>query len=140
VRQKLTTFAQVLGIGLLITNSSLGIAAPDAVPKLNTRPSCESSARAALFPDRSVESCLRQEQEAHRSLLRHWPQYNKADRTHCVSKVTKGGPPSYVELLSCFETMAHARAIRRGHPEHSLKNANPSAGRRPVRISSSSRV
>jgi hypothetical protein len=34
VRQKLTTFAQVLGIGLLITDSSLGIAAPDAVPKL----------------------------------------------------------------------------------------------------------
>jgi hypothetical protein len=47
VRQKLTMFAQVqvLGIGLLLSDSGLGIAAPDAVPKLNTRPSCESPAR-----------------------------------------------------------------------------------------------
>jgi hypothetical protein len=60
VRQKLTMFAQVLGIGLLLSDSGLGIAAPDAVPKLNTRPTCESPTRAALFPDKSVEACLGQ--------------------------------------------------------------------------------
>ena len=134
VRQKLTMFAQVLGIGLLLSDSGLGIAAPDAVPKLNTRPTCESPTRAALFPDKSVEACLKQENEAHRSLLRHWPHYNRADKTHCVGKVNKGGPPSYVKLLSCFEIMAHAREIRGRHLEHGWKKASPSPGARQQNI------
>jgi hypothetical protein len=118
---------QVIGIALLLSDSSLGIAAPDAVPKFNTRASCESSARAALFPDKSVEACLKQENEAHGSLLRHWPHYNRADKSHCVGKVNRGGPPSYIELLS-FETMTHAREIRGRHLEHGLKKASPSRG------------
>ena len=100
-------------IGFVSTQSRFGIAATDAVPKLNTRPSCESPARLALRHDHdlAIEACRRSEHAAYEDLKKHWAQYPKTDKTTCVGKVTQGGPPSYIELHSCFDTMRHARSI-----------------------------
>jgi hypothetical protein len=63
----------------------------------------------------SVDACKRSENEAHQELLTSWSRYPATDRKHCQAKVSSGGPPSYIELHSCLETMRHARDIRAGH-------------------------
>jgi hypothetical protein len=93
-------------------------AASDAVPKFNTAVSCESPGRKSMHignTDRSVEACKKSENEAHHDLLKTWSKFPATDRKNCHSKVSGGGPPSYIELHSCLETMRHARDIREGH-------------------------
>jgi len=100
-------------VGISLLASSLAAAARDPVPRLDVTPSCESSARRLVFIDSSKEACIKHEMESHKVLVRHWSHYNKTDKTDCLTKITKGGPPSYTELLSCVETMQHARAVRK---------------------------
>ena len=106
--------AAVVCAGFLFIGSSTGNAAVDTVPKLNTRPSCESPARRLVAIHHSIEACIRSENEAHSLLLKRWLQYSKAVRSHCVDTVRQGGPPSYVELHTCLVSMEHARDIRKG--------------------------
>jgi hypothetical protein len=100
--------------GFLFNGIDPGIAAVDAVPKLDIRPSCESPARHLVAIDRSIGACIRSEREAHSLLTKSWREYSKADKRHCVGVVTQGGAPSYVELHTCLRTMEHAREIRHG--------------------------
>jgi hypothetical protein len=113
VRPQIKIALHVAWAVTLLIESSLDVAARDAVPKLNIRTSCESAARRLVFVDSSKEACIKHEMQAHEVLVRHWSQYAKVDKTSCVSKVTQGGPPSYSELVSCLDTMQHARAIRK---------------------------
>jgi hypothetical protein len=106
---------------ILFAGSSAGIAAADVVPKLDTRPTCESAGRKAMTHKGSIEVCLNSEKEAHGALVRHWSQYPKSDKSDCVGKVSKGGPPSYIELHSCLETLNHAREIRKVHGHSNLR-------------------
>jgi len=113
---QLRKYAKIMCVGALLTGSSPSIAAPDVVPKLNTRPSCESPALLRLTHGRhSTEACMASEKEAHEFLVKHWVQYSKIDKTNCIGNVTQGGPPSYIELHSCLDTMRHARIIRERH-------------------------
>ena len=98
---------------------TVSTAAPNAVPKLDTRPSCESPGRKAIAHTGSIQACMRSENEAHEELIKQWSQYAKTDRANCIGKVTKGGPPSYIELHSCLVTMKHVREIRKAHPHPS---------------------
>jgi hypothetical protein len=95
-----------------------GLAASDSVPKYNAAVSCESPGRKSMHignSNRSVEACKKSEHEAHQELLKTWSKYSATDRKNCHSKVNSGGPPSYIELHSCLETMRHAHEIREGH-------------------------
>jgi len=102
-------------VGALLTTDNA--AAADVVPKFNVRPSCNSPARRLVVVGHAKvpEACLKHEKEAHEVLIKHWSRYALSDKTNCVGKVSYGGPPSYIELLSCFETMEHARKIREAH-------------------------
>jgi len=104
---------------VLLTASSPSIAAQDAVPKLNVRPTCGSSAvrTVGVAHAKATEACLKTEREAQENLTKHWSRYTKIDKTSCVGKVSHGGPPSYVELLSCFDIREHAREIRQAKSE-----------------------
>jgi hypothetical protein len=106
---------------ILFAGSGPGIAAADVVPNLDTRPTCESPGRKAMAHRGSIQVCLKAENEAHAVLVRHWSQYPKSDKSNCVGKVTKGGPPSYIELHSCLETFNHAREIRKAHAHSNLR-------------------
>ena len=110
--QQIKIALRIVSFSILLIGSIFDVAAKDAVPKLNIRPSCESAARRLLFVNSSIDACIKQEMEAHKVLIRHWPQFAKVDKTNCADKVTQGGPPSYIELLSCLETAQHARAVR----------------------------
>jgi hypothetical protein len=50
------------------------------------------------------------------TLKQNWSKYAASDKNEWVGMVTTGGPPSYVELLSCVEILRDARNIRNADP------------------------
>jgi len=125
--RKLMIIVGIMSVGILLTESSISHAASNAVPKLDTKLSCESHGRKAIThgnSNLSIAACKRSEDHAHQVLVQHWSQYANSDKTNCHGMVTQGGPPSYVELHSCLESRKHAREIREAHDRHDQRNAS----------------
>jgi len=125
--RKLMIIVGIMSVGILLTESSISHAASNAVPKLDTRLSCESHGRKAITHGSShlsIAACKRSEDHAHEALVKHWAQYANNDKKNCHGMVTQGGPPSYVELHSCLESRKHAREIREAHDRHDQRNAS----------------
>jgi hypothetical protein len=81
-------------------------------PKLEVGTSCAAAGLGAAVLGRDKKACLGDETTAQDSLKQNWSKYSAPDKTDCVGMVTTGGPPSYVELLSCVEILRDARNIR----------------------------
>ena len=94
----------------LLTSS---IAAPDGPPKLNVGPSCQAAARNSISAGRDKDACMADERVSEDQVTKNWSQYAPDDKTQCVGMNRKGGPSSYVELLSCLEIMRDAKIIRK---------------------------
>jgi hypothetical protein len=107
-QRHLPLFIAALLLGLV----PVVVAAATDPPKFEVGQSCEAAAREALVVGRNKESCMADERTAQNEIAKNWPQYAARDRAQCVGMVSKGGPPSYVELLSCFEVMRDARTTR----------------------------
>jgi hypothetical protein len=88
----------------------------NAPPKLKVETSCEAAGRGAVMLGRNKEACLADETAAQDTLKQNWSKYSAVDKTQCVGMTNNGGPPSYVELLSCLEIMRDARNIRNADP------------------------
>jgi len=82
----------------------------DRPPVLNTEPSCAAAAISGV-DGRSKQSCLDDETTAKNSLTDHWRTYSTAQQSRCTDLVSMGGPPSYVELLTCLEMAEQAKKI-----------------------------
>jgi guanyl-specific ribonuclease Sa len=95
----------------LIVASQLSMTVADAVPKFDGDNACRGVDAAAVAPGRTVESCKNDENVAHDTLNQSWTQFLPDDRQRCVSLTTTGGPPSYVELLTCMEMARDARKL-----------------------------
>jgi hypothetical protein len=119
-------------IAITIALIGAGIAAPAAiaqqVPKLDVGPSCEAAARGAIILGRDKQACLGDENAAKDTLEKSWSKYNSADKTQCVGLARQGGPPSYVELLSCLEVMRDSKTIRSNGPLLSAPREASAAG------------
>src|SRR5947209_3392618 len=100
--------ANKVGIAALMLGFSTAIALADSPPKLDVGPTCNAAAPAAITVGRTKESCLADEHAAESTLAENWSKYNVADKTQCTWTVKLGGPPSYVELLSCIEVLRDA--------------------------------
>jgi hypothetical protein len=83
-------------------------------PTLEVGPSCEAAAQGSVILGRDKKACLGDETTAQDTLKQNWSKYAASDKNDCVGMVTTGGPPSYVELLSCVEILRDARNIRNG--------------------------
>jgi hypothetical protein len=112
--------------GLLVVR-----AGADDAPILNMGPSCDAAPGAAISIGRNKQACLYEEGKAQDLLAKNWSQYRPADKTQCVGMVSKGGPPSYVELLSCIEIMRDAAAIHKAEPEDDTDTTGSIGRRRP---------
>jgi hypothetical protein len=83
-------------------------------PALDVRLSCTAADRvsiAAPGTDKAhndMQSCLEDERVAKDALVKTWASFSPAARTLCVGMNHTGGPPSYVELLTCLEVMRDA--------------------------------
>ena len=96
--------------------SQVGFAVADGPPKLNVGPSCDAAARGAVSLGRNAEACMRDERDAQDQLTNNWSQYSRAHKTQCVGMTNRGGPPSYVELISCLDIMKDAAPIHKADP------------------------
>jgi len=106
------TLMRFVGIAFLTIFWGCNLSMADNVPKLNVEPTCEAAARRAVVAGRDKGACLNDEQGAREELAKNWGQYRATDKQMCVSLVSKGGPPSYVEMLSCIQVMRDARSAR----------------------------
>jgi hypothetical protein len=87
-------------------------AAQDRVPDYNVKPECQFTQSVIPSPE-SEKQCLREEQAARVKLEQNWASYPSGDRAECVGESSTGGSPSYVDLLTCLEMTADARALQR---------------------------
>jgi hypothetical protein len=82
------------------------LAVADGPPKFNAEPSC----KAAVAIDQSIDlavsqdyqSCMDDEESAHRELFQSWSKYSTQQRARCIGQTEIGGFPSYVEVLECL--------------------------------------
>jgi hypothetical protein len=110
----------------LALGTNLVMVAAD-VPKLNVEPSCKTAGVEGMALGRTTESCLNDEKGAREQLVKDWSTFSGADKSHCLSMVSTGGSPSYVELLSCLEMSRDAKKIAQG------QNPNPGQPQTPSR-------
>jgi hypothetical protein len=101
-------------IGAAMAAALLGIAAAGGPPELDVRPSCRAADRVSVAvagADKAhsdMKACLDDERTAKAALLKLWASFGPVARTQCVGMNRTGGPPSYVELLTCLEVMRDA--------------------------------
>ena len=122
-----------LNLPLFIAAALLGsalevLAAAADPPKFDVSQSCEGAARYAAVVGRNKETCMADERTAQNQVANNWPQYSARDRAQCVGTVSKGGPPSYVELLTCLEIMRDARTTRVNELEDPFLNSEGQMG------------
>ena len=102
----------------------------DNLPTLNVEQVCTGIAQqgGVTFHDpqiaREKKDCLDSEQAVREELVKAWPSFNPADKTHCVSESTMGGESSYTELLTCLEMARDVRKMRE-NPEDPMGTRNP---------------
>src|SRR5215469_10322456 len=100
----------------LAFGTSLITVAAGGVPTLKVEPSCRAAGVEGMIVGRTVESCLNDEKAARDQLSKDWGTYSADDKNHCLSMVSTGGSPSYVELLSCLEMSRDAKKIAQERP------------------------
>jgi hypothetical protein len=89
-------------------------AVADDLPMLDVTTTCAAAAQYSISTGRDKGACLGDESTAQATLVQNWSKYNADDKNQCVGTVQTGGPPSYVELLSCIEILRDAKQIREG--------------------------
>jgi len=87
------------------------VAIADGPPNLDVSISCQTAGRGSIVVGRDMQACLNDEQTARDILTKDWNAYSERNRKICVDENRSGGPPSYVELLSCIEVMTEAAKL-----------------------------
>ncbi len=93
-----------LGLSLLAPVS-------DSVPTFDIGPSCRGGATSGASMRSDVGGCIREENAARDKLRQEWSTFPAADRARCANMTVTGGPPSYIELITCLELARDARKI-----------------------------
>ena len=97
--------------------SSYVLTVAEAVPVFDVEKTCQGTEIAAVFPGRSLETCIETE-EATRDLLKMgWGEFSATDKAECIRTVKTRGPPSYAELMTCLEMKRDVKKIRATSPE-----------------------
>jgi hypothetical protein len=94
----------------------VGPAVADSPPRLNAGPSCDAAARGAVSLGRDKDTCMSDERDAKDALTKTWSRYSRVHKAQCVGMTNRGGPPSYVELISCLDIMTDAAVIHEADP------------------------
>ena len=101
-------FAAICG-GALLFGVTLAMAA-ERPPQLNVDKSCDAAAAHGLN-GRTRDACMSEENAAQAALKDKWKDFSARQHARCTDLVHMGGPPSYVELLTCLEMAEQAKQI-----------------------------
>lgn len=75
----------------------------DAPPRFDIAASCRDVGKSGVDVGRPASACQADEEHARDALAARWAQFQPGARTACVEGASFGGPPSYVEVLTCLE-------------------------------------
>lgn len=75
----------------------------DSPPRFDIAASCRDVGKSGVNVGRPASACQHDEERARDTLAARWAEFQPAARTTCVEGATQGGPPSYVEVLTCLE-------------------------------------
>jgi hypothetical protein len=89
--------------------ASLFLTVADNVPHYDVKPTCRAAIEMMGSQGRTVDSCMRSENEARADVVKHWPQTPKDEQQRCAQTALHSGSPSYVELLICIEMHRDSR-------------------------------
>lgn len=95
----------------LALSAVLLVAAADGVPHFDPRQGCQAGADSGVDLQPNVDGCVASEMQTRSSLVEQWKNFSAADRTNCVDETSMGGPPSYIEILTCLEIARDAREM-----------------------------
>lgn len=93
----------LLGVQLVLVS--------DTVPQFDASRGCRAATTDGMV-NRSMEACRSDEDNAKKALSDSWTKYPVTDRAECQHMITMGGPPSYVELLTCLELAQQTKGFR----------------------------
>ena len=94
---------------LALAFGSTAVIAVADVPEYDVAPSCRAAV--TVMPG-SFEACMRDEQSARAQLAASWDRFAAPQRDNCVqTESNTGGPPSYVELLTCMQMTQDAKRL-----------------------------
>jgi len=97
----------LFGGGMLFAVPAL---AADHPPQLDVQSSCNAVASRGMN-GRTKEACMDEENSAQSTLRDKWAQFSPSQRSRCSGLVQTGGPPSYVELLTCMQMAQDAKSL-----------------------------
>ncbi len=97
---------------IVVTGTYLILAA-DKMPEFSMEPTCRAAATTGVRTSGANDdtACKRSEQDARGKLEQSWGQFSASERGHCVRLATRGGAPSYAELLTCLEMSKQANSL-----------------------------
>jgi hypothetical protein len=108
-RQRMGRLAMIIFPLLL---SAQLVMVSDTVPQFDVTPGCRA-ANERVLANRNLEACRNDEDTAKSALSGKWTKYTVADRTECENMVHMGGPPSYVELLTCLDLAQQTKDLKK---------------------------
>ena len=94
---------------LALALGSLPVIEVADVPAYDVAPGCRAAV--TVMPG-SFEACMKDEQTARAQLAASWDRFTTPQRDTCVqTESNTGGPPSYVELLTCLQMARDAQSL-----------------------------
>ena len=97
----------MLAAGLVLlslsSTSPAIIQVADSPPRFDIAASCRDVGKSGIDIGRPARACQGDEERARATLTARWNQFQPGARTACVESASFGGPPSYVEVLTCLE-------------------------------------
>ncbi|HWM84044.1 MAG TPA: hypothetical protein VNQ56_18445 [Pseudolabrys sp.] len=84
---------------------------PPSPPTFNVDVTCRRAAESAVAPGRTSEGCKSDEMTAREAIVKNWTDYASVDRERCARTASLGGPPSYVDLLTCLEMAKSVKSL-----------------------------
>ena len=72
-------------------------------PRFDIAASCRDVGKSGVNVGRPASACQGDEERARAQLTARWGEFTPSARTTCVESASFGGPPSYVEVLTCLE-------------------------------------
>jgi hypothetical protein len=104
----------------LALGALLLVAAADGVPHFDALKGCQAGADSGVDLQPNVGECVASETQARDALVKQWKNFPAADKISCVAETSMGGPPSYIEVLTCLEIGRDARGMQASEPTKSI--------------------
>jgi hypothetical protein len=96
---------------LMVGASLLTTVAADGIPNIDVNPSCRAAANGMVGLKQDMSVCLDDEKSARDQLVKEWGGFSGEDKTRCTRVSTRGGSPTYTELLVCLQMARDAKKL-----------------------------